>query len=104
MSESVVKIEYQLSESEYLAVNRLVFFQSREGLIRMGVFCALALLGAFLMNMILVDMFALWGLIAVVLVFDVFIFYNTLVILPRKYYRGDPKFREKYHVTFSDEG
>jgi len=104
MSEPVVKIEYQLTESEYLAVNRLVFFQSREGLIRMGVFCALALLGAFLMNMILVDMFALWGLIAVVLVFDVFIFYNALVILPRKYYRGDPKFREKYHVTFSDEG
>lgn len=103
MSEPV-KIEYQLSESEYLAATRLFFFQSRDSLIRMGAFCVLALIGAFLMNMIVADMFVLPVLIAVVIVFDIFIFYNALVTLPRQYYRGDPKFREKYQITFADEG
>jgi hypothetical protein len=104
MNESAIKIEYQLSESEYLSATRLFFFQSRDALIRMSAFCVLALMGAFLMNMIVADMFVLPVLIAVVLVFDIFIFYNALVTLPRQYYRGDPKFREKYQITFANEG
>ncbi|HSE30227.1 MAG TPA: YcxB family protein [Pyrinomonadaceae bacterium] len=104
MSESAVKIEYQLSESEYLAATRLFFFQSREAIIRMGVICMLALMSAFLMNIVVADMSMLLVLLAVVIVFDIFLFYNALVTLPRQYYRGDPKFREKYDLTFSGEG
>lgn len=104
MSESAVKIEYQLSESEYLAATRLLFFQSREAIVRMVVICVLALMSAFLMNLIVADMSMLLVLIAFVIVVDIFLFYNALVMLPRQYYRGDPKFREKYDVTFSDEG
>lgn len=104
MSEAAVKIEYQLSESEYLAATRLFFFQSREAIIRMGVICMLALMSAFLMNIVVADMSMLLVLLAVVIVFDIFLFYNALVTLPRQYYRGDPKFREKYDLTFSGEG
>ena len=99
-----LKIEYQLSESEYLAATRLLFFQSKETMIRMVVFGVLALVGAIIMNMIVADMNMLLGLIPIVIIFDVFIFYNVLVIVPRQYYRGDPKFREKYVLTFSDQG
>jgi|SRR4030095_399017 YcxB-like protein len=104
MSEPVVKIEYQLSESEYLTATRLFFFQSREAIVRMGVICVLALMSAFLMNLVVADMSMLLVLIVVVIVFDIFLFYNALVTLPRQYYRGDSKFREKYQVTFSSEG
>ena len=56
MREPVVKIEYQLSESEYLTATRLLFFQSREAIVRMGVICVLALMSAFVMNLIVADM------------------------------------------------
>jgi len=104
MREPVVKIEYQLSESEYLTATRLLFFQSREAIVRMGVICVLALMSAFVMNLIVADMSMLLVLIVVVIIFDVFLFYNALVTLPRQYFRGDSKFREKYEVTFSSEG
>src|SRR5262245_35567900 len=100
-----VKIEYQLSEAEYLAATRLLFIQSKETVIRMVVFCLFAVFAAVVMNIIIdADVTTLMGLIAIVIVFDVFIFYNALVTMPRRYYRGDPKFREKYNLTLSDEG
>lgn len=99
-----LKIEYQLSESEYLTATRLLFFQAKETMIRMVVVCVFAVIAAIVMNMIFADMTTLLGLIVLVIIFDVFLFYNALVQLPRQYYRGDPKFREKYHVGFSDEG
>jgi len=104
MSEQRMRIECQLSEAEYLVATRLLFFQSREVIVRMVVFCFLALFGALLMNMIVADMGLLWMVIGVVVFFDGFLFYNVLVTMPRRYYRRDPKFREKYDLTFSDEG
>src|SRR5262245_26504169 len=104
MSEQRIRIECQLSEAEYLVAARLLFFQSREVTVRMVVFCVLALLGTLLMNMIVADMGMLWPLIGAVILFEGFLFYNVLVLMPRRHYRGDPKFREKYDLTFSDEG
>ena len=103
MTESKIAIEYQLTEPEYLAATRLLFFQSRQGMIRLVVVCALALVAALMMSMFLADMFALVATLILVILFDIFLFYNALVTIPRQYYRGDPKFREKYQVTFSDE-
>jgi hypothetical protein len=104
MSEPVVKIEYQLSESEYLAATRLLYLQSKETMIRMAVFCAFAVFAAIVMNIVFADMTTLLGLIVIVIIFDVFLVYNAFVTIPRKYYRGDPKFREKYDLTFSYQG
>lgn len=103
MTESKMTIEYQLTEPEYLAATRLLFFQSRQGMIRLVVVCALSLVAALMMTMFLADMFALVITLIFVIFFDIFLFYNALVTIPRQYYRGDPKFREMYHVTFSDE-
>jgi hypothetical protein len=30
--------------------------------------------------------------------------YNVFVALPRKYFRGNANFRDKYQITFSDDG
>jgi len=32
------------------------------------------------------------------------LFHRTVIDLPRRYFRGDPKFRDEYHLTFSDAG
>src|SRR5512138_2598369 len=104
MTDSKITVEYQMSEAEYLAATRLLFFQSRQGMVRLVVVCVLALVAALLMSMLLADMFALLITLVMVILFDIVLVYNALVVLPRRFYRGDPKFREKYQVTFSDEG
>ena len=72
-------------------------------MIRLAVVCALSLVAALTMSMFLADGFALVITLILVIFFDIFLVYNGLVTIPRQYYRGDPKFREKYQVTFSDE-
>src|SRR6476659_1782570 len=104
MTDSKITLEYQMSETEYLAATRRLFFNTRQGMIRLVVVCVLALMVAFLMSMLLVDMFALVITLVMVILFDIVLVYNALVTLPRRFYRGDPKFREKYQVTFSNEG
>jgi hypothetical protein len=104
MTDSKITLEYQMSEAEYLAATRLLFFQTKQGMLRLVVVCVLALVAALMMSMFLADMFALVITLVFVILFDVVLFYNALVTLPRRFYRGDPKFREKYQVTFSNEG
>jgi len=104
MTDSKITLEYQMSETEYLAATRLLFFNTRQGIIRLVVVCVLALVVALMMSMLLADMFALVMTLVMVILFDIGLVYNALVTLPRRFYRGDPKFREKYQVTFSNEG
>jgi len=104
MTDSKITLEYQMSEPEYLAATRLLFFNTKHGMIRLVVICVLALIVALMMSMLLADMFALVITLVMVILFDIVLVYNGLVVLPRRFYRGDPKFREKYQVTFSSEG
>jgi hypothetical protein len=39
-----------------------------------------------------------------VVVFEAGIVYHLLIGMPRQYFRGDGKFRDKYELTFSHEG
>ena len=102
MSESEIKIEFQLTEAEYLAATRLYYFRSRNLLMRMIVFAVLALIGAGMISF-LGDVF-IWSTIAIVILFVGWAFYNVLVQMPRRYFRGDGKFHDKHEMTFSDNG
>jgi len=104
MKESEVHIEYQYSEAEYLAANRLFFFKSTSAVLRLAVFSVLALFAAVMFSLILTDLFPLWASVAFVLLFLGALFYNVLWGLPRKYFRKNASFRGKYQITFSDEG
>jgi hypothetical protein len=104
MKESEVRIEYQYTEAEYLAANRLLLFKSSNAIVRIIVFDLFLLAGAVMMSFLEVDLFPLWAIIAVLIVFEAALFYNILVKMPRAYFRGDGKFRDKYEITFSDEG
>jgi hypothetical protein len=102
MSESEIKIEFQLTEAEYLAATRLYYFRSRNLLMRMFVFAVLALIVAGMISL-LADVF-IWAMVAIVILFIGWAFYNILVQMPRRYFRGDGKIHGKHEMTFSDNG
>jgi hypothetical protein len=104
MERPEVKVEFQLAEKEYLAATRLLLLNSREILARLIIFCVLILAGAVILNLIVVEFFPLWATIAFVLLFEISLLYNIIINGPRRYFRGDLKFRDKYELTFSDEG
>ena len=104
MKESEVQVEYQYSEAQYLAANRLFFFKSTNAVLRLAVFSVLVLFGVVMFSLILTDLFPLWALLSIVGLFLGVLIYNVLWGLPRKYFRKNASFREKFQITFSDEG
>jgi len=98
-----VRIEYQLTEAEYLAANRLIFLSKPNVLLMVMVLSMLLLIGAFLLSLLLEGLFPLWTMILFVSLFEGLLFYNVLVKMPRTYYRGDGKFRDNYEIAFTDE-
>src|SRR5678816_3414305 len=98
-----VRIEYQLTEAEYLAANRLIFLSKPNVLLMVMVLSMLLLIGAFLLSLLLEGLFPLWTMILFVSLFEGLLFYNVLVKIPRTYYRGDGKYRDNYDIAFTDE-
>jgi len=99
-----VKLEYEYTEAEYLAASRLFFSNSPNIIARLVVFGLLLGAGVMLLSLIMDSMMILFpGLLFVVLL-EGALFYNVLINTPRKYFRGDGKFRDRYQITFSDEG
>lgn len=104
MNYSEVRLEFEYSEAEYLAANRLLFFSSPNAAARLIVFGLLLVAGAVVMSVLITESFVLWASLLFVVVLEGALLYNVLVALPRKYFRGDPKFHDRYQLTFSDEG
>ena len=46
----------------------------------------------------------LWVTISLLLLVGIALFHGFFLDLPRRHFRGDPKFRDEYNLTFSDEG
>jgi len=104
MNGSLVEVEYQYSEAEYLAANRLFLFRTPTAMLRLIVFFFVALMSAVLLSFLLTDLFPLWAGFGIIILFIAALFYNVFVALPRKYFRGNANFRDKYQITFSDDG
>ena len=102
MDDSEIKVEFQLTESEYLAATRLYFLQARHILLRLMAVSVLGLIGAALISLV-ADYF-MWVTIAFVVLFEAFVFYTLLVQNPRRYFRTDGKLHGTYEMTFSDAG
>jgi hypothetical protein len=103
MEDREISLEYKYTESEYLAASRLYLFSSPATLIRLTTFVVLVLAGAWLLSILLTD-FPAWAMLSLALLVEASVLYNILHRVPLQYFRGDEKFRDKYHLTFSDEG
>jgi len=98
-----IKLDFSYSEGEYLAASRLFFFRSIEMVVRLTLFSLLIAAGFILLSF-LVDDFPLWVSLAGMILFEGAILYGILIALPRRYFRGDPKFRDKWEFSFSEQG
>jgi len=99
-----VKLEFEYTEAEYIAANRLVFFNSPNLILRLLVFGLVPGASALLLGFNLTYWVNWFPIILFIVLFEAALFYNMLVTTPRKYFRGDAKFRDHFHLTFSDEG
>ncbi len=99
-----VQLNYQLTEKEYLAATRLYVWHSNEILLRLITLYVLVSAGLVLLTLILDFALPVWALVALVGLVGVALAQGYMVDQPRRYFRGDPKFREEYHLTFTDSG
>lgn len=103
MANEEIQLQFTYTEAEYLAASRLLFLRSGETLWRLAIFSLLIVGGLFIL-WLLVDGFPFWGVVAIVVLMEFAIIYGALVQLPRRYFRGDLKFREPYSFRFSERG
>ena len=98
------KFDFYYTEDEYLAASRLYFLRSSTILIRLILLLSL-IAGLFLMLPLVYALdFPLWAILSLTALTVMALLYNVFINVPRRYFRGDPKFRDKYEMTFSDEG
>ena len=99
-----IQLKFTHTEAEYLAATRLLLIGQKVLLIRMIVFLVLAI-GGVMMMLLLTDFpFPLWAAVALSVLIAVGIAYMGVVDAPRRFFRKDPKMRDEYTLTFSEEG
>ena len=99
-----VQLSFRHTEQEYLAAVRYYVWHSKELLLRMSIVYVLVSTGMVLLLQLFGSPFPLWVVIAFIVLAGVALFQGYLVDLPRRYFRGDPKFRDEYNLTFTDAG
>ena len=104
MNESV-QISFRHTETEYLAATRFYFLHSTELMTRLIVFFVLLAVGFVVLLPLLLG-YSLPLLISIIFIGAIGAgsFQRVVHDLPRRHFRGDPKFRDEYHLTFSDAG
>ena len=104
MDNKQIKLEFHYSEDEYLAASRLYLLHSSTSLIRLVLFFVLVT-GLLLMLPLLFDVdLPVWAILSLTALVEGVLLYNVFVKVPRRYFRGDPKFRDQYEMIFSDDG
>lgn len=101
---TTVQLDYRQTEKDYLAAVRLYAWRSGELFARIFI-SYLFLAGGILMLPLFFDFpIPFWALAALVVIGGVGWYHGFVIDIPRRYFRGDPKFRDHYHLKFSDAG
>jgi hypothetical protein len=99
-----IQLSFKYTEEEYLAAARLFLWRSKETLIRLAVTFVFLSVGLILLLSLIGPDLPLWSTISLSLLVTIAFCHGFFFDLPRRYFRGDPKFRDEYTLTFSDEG
>ena len=99
-----VRLSFQYSEEEYLAAVRSYFWRSTPH--QTWLITIYVLVSASLVVLVSLMGFSLpiWAYLVLIGIAGVALFHGFVVDRPRAYFRGDPKFRDEYHLTFTDAG
>lgn len=98
-----VQLSFKYTEQEYVAAVRLFLLRSKGTLIRLGLTLAGLCLTLILLFSSIDLAMPLWFTIALFVLLGTALFHALFVRLPRRQFRGNPKFRDEYSLTFSDE-
>jgi hypothetical protein len=99
-----IQFRFTYTEEEYLAAARLMLLGNNRTVARLVVCFVLLILIFVLLSMLVGPVLPFWASVALSLLFILALSYKLLTDVPRRYFRGDPKFRDEYALTFSDEG
>jgi hypothetical protein len=99
-----VHLSFRYTEQEYLAAIRSYFWRSKGLLVRVIISCLLFAIGLLLIDAWLGFFIPVWADVILMFIAGMGFFHGYVVDLPRGYFRGDPKFREEYNLTFTEEG
>ena len=99
-----VHLSFSHTEKEYLAAIRFYFWHSKELLVRLIVSCLLFTIVLLLVYAWLKFLIPVWAIVILMFIGGMGFFHGYVIDLPRNRFRGDPKYREEYNLTFSDDG
>jgi hypothetical protein len=99
-----IQLTFKYTEEEYVSAVRFFLLRSKETLIRLGLTLGGLCLALILLFSLLELELPLFLTISPLVLLGIAIFHALFVRLPRRQFRGNPKFRDEYSLTFSDEG
>lgn len=99
-----IQLRFSYTEAEYLGATRLILFGQKLILARVVVLLALIMLISFMVSVLTDFEFPLWAALSLGLLVATSFAYKGLIDAPRRYFRTDPKMRDEFALTFSDEG
>ena len=99
-----VHLRFTHTEKEYLDAVRFYFWHSKELLARLIVSFVLLAFGMVLLLMLIGVPFPLWATAAFIFLAGLGWFHGYVIDVPRRRFRGDPKYRDEYDLVFSDAG
>jgi hypothetical protein len=100
----IVQLNFRYTEQEYISAYRFYVFKSKELFARLMVFYVLISAGLVLIFLLSEVAFPFWFMLVACGLVGLSIYQGYFVGLPRRYFRGDPRFRDEYNLTFTDSG
>ena len=99
-----IQLKFTHTEAEYLGATRLLLFGQKVLLIRTAAFLVLVVAGILMLSLLGDFAFPLWASLLLGVLMAGGFAYMGLVDAPRRFFRKDPKMRDEFLLTFSDEG
>ncbi|MCA1577958.1 MAG: YcxB family protein [Acidobacteria bacterium] len=103
-SNDAVQLSFKFDEKEYLAATRLYFWHSKELVSSLIVLYVLFAGVLIVVNVLIHFILPLWSVVAFIFLVGVAWFHGYVIDVPRRHFRGDPKFRDEYTLIFTDSG
>ena len=99
-----VQLNFRHTEQEYIAASHLYMMKNTNMMARLVVFYVLVASGIVLLSLVVDFSLPIWFTLSMLGLLGVSMFHTIWVALPKRYFRGDPRFRDDYSLTFSDAG
>jgi hypothetical protein len=99
-----IQLRFTHTEAEYLNAARTMILGEKATILRLAAIFFFLVGLAILLTLLTGVSLPLPIVVLVALLLDAFFAYQLVVEIPRRFFRGDPKMRDEYLLTFSDDG